>query len=952
MALFLACACAMGQATILVCQTQKAPIYYLSSSGNDDNDGLSPQKPKQSLSFLNQTTWRVPGAKVLLKRGDVWHHPEALYFERTMGTLQAPITVGAYGDATQPRPIIAYLSRFDQKAWKNEGGGLYSMNFAAPVYRLYVGGLPVCQVPQKKDLQEDRYCLQGGKIWLQRKDFAKFSSVEIIDQPSGDPLTVRNCQYLIFENLEIRGGTSWVTINMIAPSQSVTFQNCTVRQFRSYAFSVGQGYGSTDGVHVAPRFLNLTIDRAWTDAMNGEYRHDVNGSKEGAAGGEPGGDGISFSDGVEGGLVKGCTIINMGHTGFGAGVARPNSPGIKNMIFENNIVDRGSSSYCRMFAIAGFADTCTGNIIRYNYGYDLTNGSHFGGNNNYCYSNIFDKTTVTKAQTGNKQPYAIDTMVGSQTDGANLVCMDNVIANNTIYDSGAGIFLEGSDTGANIIANNLIVGWQAPTYYAGLLLGDTISSPQSIRNNGFWNKDDQEKVIRQGVAFLTADEANALGNAKGNLQIPPMFAGDLIQKGIKPKAFALSASSPYRAAGMDIRELLPKGSTDYFGQPFDALHPSIGAVQYHGIANLLQNPSFETGMTPWKISGAQGAIQADAHSGKSALLLQNVTEATVTYDASASLVGKNASAFDVSGYFKANSNGAKVQFNLTIKDGQGEKTIASKEILMEAKGFTRIAHVFSPFESKKIQSAVLTIRLIGAKQVSLDDMKLVRVHPISKVLSLPKQVLRVGSDAKAMTLPASVPVIIDNQKVQLNVDWQPQDFNTNTAKTYTFNGMLGQSQGVDNPDDDGIANPMQLTASYEVVVKEVMAITSIDTTNTRNVSIGTTFETLKGQLPNFVSAKLENGEEVMLEVEWLNQGYNASRAGEYHLVGKLLPQTGVSNPQNIMHHVTVIVMKDQNTDQQKQNQGNGMPWGLICGIAGIVLLGLVLWFWRLKLKGR
>jgi hypothetical protein len=83
-----------------------ASTYYISStSGDDANDGQSPEKPWQHLSkiYLKSHSKDAfqPGDAILLKRGDQWDGQIRL---EGNGTAQKPITLGAFGEG--PKPLI------------------------------------------------------------------------------------------------------------------------------------------------------------------------------------------------------------------------------------------------------------------------------------------------------------------------------------------------------------------------------------------------------------------------------------------------------------------------------------------------------------------------------------------------------------------------------------------------------------------------------------------------------------------------------------------------------------------------------------------------------------------------------------------------------------------------------------------------------------------------------
>ncbi len=104
----------------------QAQTYYVSTSGSDANDGLSPDAPFATIGHVNGLALQ-PGDSVLFKCGDVWR-ADSLVIARS-GTASAPITFGAYpaGCATPPvlsgaQPIVG---------WTSAGANLYMANLAA-----------------------------------------------------------------------------------------------------------------------------------------------------------------------------------------------------------------------------------------------------------------------------------------------------------------------------------------------------------------------------------------------------------------------------------------------------------------------------------------------------------------------------------------------------------------------------------------------------------------------------------------------------------------------------------------------------------------------------------------------------------------------------------------------------------------------------------------------------
>ena len=85
---------------ILSCHAQQT--YHVSPTGDDALSGLSPTNAWQSLDALNAQTF-LPGDSILFERGGIWH---GMLHLKGSGAEGAALVVGAYGDNSQPRPIL------------------------------------------------------------------------------------------------------------------------------------------------------------------------------------------------------------------------------------------------------------------------------------------------------------------------------------------------------------------------------------------------------------------------------------------------------------------------------------------------------------------------------------------------------------------------------------------------------------------------------------------------------------------------------------------------------------------------------------------------------------------------------------------------------------------------------------------------------------------------------
>ncbi len=73
-------------------------VYYVSSTGNDSNDGKSESAPWKTLAKINGSGF-LAGDKILLKKGDSWIGNLAI---SSSGSSGNPILVGSYGNGNAP----------------------------------------------------------------------------------------------------------------------------------------------------------------------------------------------------------------------------------------------------------------------------------------------------------------------------------------------------------------------------------------------------------------------------------------------------------------------------------------------------------------------------------------------------------------------------------------------------------------------------------------------------------------------------------------------------------------------------------------------------------------------------------------------------------------------------------------------------------------------------------
>jgi uncharacterized repeat protein (TIGR02059 family) len=101
-----------------------ATDYYISSSGNDSNNGLSASTPWKTIAKVNSSFSTLkPGDRILFNRGDTFYGSITV---TKSGSVGNPITIGAYG--TGANPIITGFTTVN--AWTDLGSNIWESTSA------------------------------------------------------------------------------------------------------------------------------------------------------------------------------------------------------------------------------------------------------------------------------------------------------------------------------------------------------------------------------------------------------------------------------------------------------------------------------------------------------------------------------------------------------------------------------------------------------------------------------------------------------------------------------------------------------------------------------------------------------------------------------------------------------------------------------------------------------
>ena len=581
---------------------------YISTSGSESNDGLTPETPK--LEVKNVATYLRQGYNVKLKRGDVWHLPSSgITLTGIYGTEDAPVVLGAYGGG-EALPRISFTLKIENSSWKlvDAKRNVYAVNVSSLgqkngeyVHRCFIDDAPFNHKARNNyvTLDAGEFCSYGGMLYVRMPEGKAPKNVEVTPYGSGgNRLIINNVSHFTIEYIHFKGSSAiHAMITVSTPTEYLKFQYCSITHCFYYIMVFE---ANDERIHYKPEISHCYIDSMFSveeGAKNYDGHWNV-GITEG----------ITMRDGVDGAWIHHNHMRNFSHAFIAIEsldrASESKTTGVRNCYIEDNLLEADNALYARAFNINGGwnlsgIQMCHDNTWRRNRCYGMTTSSHLFGENNLVYSNVFSYVHCEYDEDGNRfdgksaQPYGFDVLTYGDHG-----CVGNILVNNTFYDvsSAVAIYDMGGAVYNSIFANNLIVNWTSDAkavFGSAGAIYDNTSGLIYVMNNGVYSHTGRTDHFVVNDKIYLADEANTeIVGYSGNIFADPKFINaDLTLYGKDVRLdFTLSNESPMRYAGLSINsnvyqgysayERLKAEYTDLNGIPFLAESPSIGAISY------------------------------------------------------------------------------------------------------------------------------------------------------------------------------------------------------------------------------------------------------------------------------------------------------------------------------------------------------------------------------------
>jgi len=213
--------------------------YYISSSGNDSNNGLTESAPWKSIAKVNLVFSNFqPGDRILFKRGDTFYG--SLIIKKS-GISGAPITIGAYGSGEQP--VITGFTTLT--SWINEGNGIYSSKVTSSA-------------------QTNMVTVNGAQVGMGRYP------------DSGTNLTYSTATTTSITDPGIGDATDWAGAEVVINKNDWTLDRCKISDHTGDIFTFSN-FGS-DQIPYSDRYFFIQNDLRCVTLLN-EWYHDIVSSK-------------------------------------------------------------------------------------------------------------------------------------------------------------------------------------------------------------------------------------------------------------------------------------------------------------------------------------------------------------------------------------------------------------------------------------------------------------------------------------------------------------------------------------------------------------------------------------------------------------------------------------------------------------------------------------------------
>lgn len=589
------------------------PDYYVSSStGDDNNDGLTEQtawatmtKVNTFISGLSYTT----SAVIAFKTGDEWN--SRLVINEKAQAPNGAIVITSYGSGNSP---IINVMDTQTLTWTDVGGNIWrTPNTAQPVVRMQIDGEEVLNATAYAQLginvsgtgTDPRSVVTfyndsaNDYLYVYSADSPSNHTIKYTSFPNGQVVYIGYSSNVIVHGLELIGGY-YAGIGIYG-SQDVTIQNCTL----------GELTGST-GIEIEKTMLarsenfiieNNIIDTKFTIDYSGANETEHNSC-----------DGIAVWDGLNG-VIRNNFVKNWGHSGIQL-LGNEDTKFIENVDVYGNTVTAPDIAYGAGLGVGIQSRYCE---VYNNLHVDGAGASTHGGYRNHFHNNIYLRTRTSPIK-----PW--QTGFGFRIQGTHFypfygLMQENIIENNTVIDcESGGLAISGNNYNntvtLNIYRNNIFYN-NGSTFYNNQISIDFDyneygDADGNIFQNNLLYSSETRDVVYYYQNLLSVEEFNAQNGMHSHTITNNMYGDPMF---LSNSDFRLQNTSPAIGTGITALTTLDRNGNvipypgtgvdlGAYESPYPDSQPPAEETLTYG-AELITNGDF-TGT--WTTSGTYSTV--------------------------------------------------------------------------------------------------------------------------------------------------------------------------------------------------------------------------------------------------------------------------------------------------------------------------------------------------------
>ncbi len=312
--------------------------YYVSTSGNDANDGKSPETAWQTLSKVSTHTYNK-GDVVYFKRGDIFRIPA----DEDVLRITKGVSYSAYGEGDKPKIYGSPEDGADASKWTlydaEHNIWRYERKMIDQGTLIFDGGKSWAKTMQLY-FKDGRFCYADGTAFDMKKSLSEDLTIfcETIPE-SGVPVPSSTKGYLYLRCDAGNPGEVFNSIEFMPSRHMIRAQSADYNFKDTLIENLCVMYGGSHGIH-ATTVDNFTVKNCEFGFIGGGHQSFESTTSLGSTGGR----GVRFGNAIETGYGDGYYVYNNYiYQCYDCGItfqSNNKNVTVTDIRFENNVIEK------------------------------------------------------------------------------------------------------------------------------------------------------------------------------------------------------------------------------------------------------------------------------------------------------------------------------------------------------------------------------------------------------------------------------------------------------------------------------------------------------------------------------------------------------------------------------------------------------------------------------------